>query len=103
MLGSSLGTVENAAFSEISRTSFGENASSANEDFFTGKPNIPELGYNFLFRNYKPETGKWMSSDPLGYPDGWNNTAYVNNRVTVCFDWLGGVIIAIGGANESIH
>ena len=33
--------------------------------------------------------GKWTTSDPLGYPDGWNNLAYVNNGVTNTFDWLG--------------
>ena len=26
----------------------------------------------------------------LGYPDGWNNLAYVNNRITGAIDWLGG-------------
>jgi RHS repeat-associated protein len=89
MLGSSLGVVESGKFCEIRRTSFGENASSANEDFFTGKPNVEGLGYAFLFRNYRSETGKWMSSDPLGYPDGWNNLAYVNNWVTYAIDYLG--------------
>jgi pimeloyl-ACP methyl ester carboxylesterase len=43
-----------------------------------------------------------MSSDPLGYPDGWNNLAYCNNSVTVAFDWLGGTqVIVIGGADET--
>jgi RHS repeat-associated protein len=53
---------------------------------FTGKPYIGELGYAFLFRNYRPEQGKWQTADPLGYPDGWNNLAYVNNGVTEFFD-----------------
>jgi hypothetical protein len=47
------------------------------------------LGYSFLFRNYRADVGKWTTSDPLGYPDGWNNLAYVNNWVTMAFDWLG--------------
>ena len=59
---------------------------------FTGKPYIGELGYAFLFRNYRPGLGKWQTSDPLGYPDGWNNFAYVNNGVTMHFDFLGGKI-----------
>ena len=69
-------------------TAFGE---SENVDaFFTGKPLVGELGYAFLFRNYRPEQGKWQTADPLGYPDGWNNFAYVNNGVTMNIDWLGG-------------
>ena len=70
-------------------TAFGE---SDNVDaFFTGKPLVGELGYAFLFRNYRPEQGKWQTADPLGYPDGWNNFAYVNNAVTMAIDWLGGL------------
>jgi RHS repeat-associated protein len=91
MAGSSLGSFQNNNYTEINRNSFGYNASSAiNEDFFTGKPNIEGLGYAFFLRNYKPETGKWMSADPLGYPDGWNNLAYVNNHATTSIDPLGG-------------
>jgi hypothetical protein len=30
-----------------------------------------------------------MSSDPIGYPDGWNNFAYVNNWVTGAIDRFG--------------
>ncbi len=47
------------------------------------------IGYAFLFRNYRAETGKWMSSDPLGYPDGWNNLAYCGNAATSGLDPLG--------------
>ena len=57
---------------------------------FTGKPMVDELGYTFLFRDYSPNQGKWTTTDPLGYPDGWNNLAYVNNGVIEAFDWLGG-------------
>ena len=57
---------------------------------FTGKPHVAELGYAFLFRNYNSSLGKWSTSDPLGYPDGWNNFAYGNNKVTNGFDYLGG-------------
>lgn len=108
MLGSSLGTAENGTFGEIPRTAFGEQLSNsstpalsnfsndlsgealAKSDFFTGKPQVEGLGYSFLFRNYKPEIGKWQTSDPIGYPDGWNNFAYCNNGVTNRFDILGG-------------
>jgi RHS repeat-associated protein len=94
MLGSSLGVVESGKFCEIRRTSFGELMPDAScllpeQDFFTGKPSVEGLGYAFLFRNYRAETGKWQSSDPLGYPDGWNNLAYVNNFVVGAIDRFG--------------
>ena len=83
MLGSTLAVNDKA----VEMTSFGE---TDNENvFFTGKPMIDELGYSFLFRDYNPNQGKWTTSDPLGYPDGWNNLAYVNNRVSNCFDFAG--------------
>jgi RHS repeat-associated protein len=68
-------------------TSFGETADK--NAFFTGKPMIDELGYSFLFRDYNPNQGKWTTSDPLGYPDGWNNLAYVNNGASFSIDILG--------------
>ncbi len=57
--------------------------------FFTGKPLVGELGYAFLMRNYRSDTGKWQTSDPLGYPDGWNNYAYCNNEITETIDLFG--------------
>jgi RHS repeat-associated protein len=60
--------------------------------FFTGKPQVEGLGYAFLFRNYRADLGKWQTADPLGYPDGWNNLAYVNNGVTSAIDTNGGFI-----------
>ena len=83
MLGSTLAINGNP----VEMTSFGE--TDGNNAFFTGKPMIDELGYAFLFRAYDPAQGKWTTSDPLGYPDGWNNLAYCNNGVTVNIDWLG--------------
>ena len=76
----------------VKMTSFGETADK--NAFFTGKPMIDELGYTFLFRNYRSDYGKWQTTDPLGYPDGWNNLAYCNNGVTVSIDWFGGVTIS---------
>ena len=59
---------------------------------FTGKPYIGELGVAFLFRNYRSDYGKWQTTDPLGYPDGWNNLAYVNNEVIGAVDICGTLI-----------
>ena len=82
-----LGTTLAVNGNPVEMTSFGEtNDSSA---FFTGKPMIEELGYSFLFRDYNPSHGRWTTADPLGYPDGWNNLAYVNNNVTIYVDYLG--------------
>ncbi len=87
LLGNTLGVKDQSSYQPIKMTAFGE---SDNVDaFFTGKPLVGELGYAFLFRNYRPEQGKWQTADPLGYPDGWNNMAYCNNEVTSYIDWLG--------------
>ena len=93
LLGNTLGVKDQSSYQPIKMTAFGE---SDNADaFFTGKPLVGELGYAFLFRNYRPEQGKWQTTDPLGYPDGWNNLAYVNNGVTMNIDWLGGCVLGI--------
>ena len=100
MLGTTLGVKSGEQVNQVNMTAFGEplrlaaNGDSAkNQDAFHRKPHIGELGYAFLFRNYRPEQGKWQTADPLGYPDGWNNLAYVNNGVTSAIDWLGGETI----------
>ena len=86
MLGSTLAVNGNP----VEMTSFGETADK--NAFFTGKPMVDELGYSFLFRDYNPNQGKWTTTDPLGYPDGWNNLAYCNNGVIGAIDWLGGIV-----------
>ena len=46
--------------------------------FYTGKPFDAELNsYIFKFRNYSPETMRWNTADPSGFPDGANNYCYV--------------------------
>ena len=94
MLGNTLGVKDGEKFSAIDRDAFGElkpgEKPNLAVNFFTGKPEIDGLGYNFLFRNYRADLGKWQTTDPLGYPDGWNNLAYVNNGVTMNIDWSGG-------------
>ena len=92
ILGTTLGIKNEQGFEAINMTAFGEPKEN-NADkvgFFTGKPYIGELGYAFLFRNYRADQGKWQTKDPLGYPDGWNNLAYVNNKVSSSIDFLGG-------------
>ena len=99
MLGNTLGVKGKNAYQPIKMTAFGE---SDNVDaFFTGKPLVGELGYAFLFRNYRSEQGKWQTADPLGYPDGWNNFAYVNNAVTMAIDWQGTEWVKVGDFSGS--
>ena len=93
------------------------------DSFFTGKPHVGEMGYVFLFRAYRADQGKWNSQDPvalaitlptaadfqknssfiktLGYPDGWNNLAYVNNSVVDYIDFNGGEVIKVRSGSGS--
>ena len=104
ILGTTLGIKNEKGFDAISMTAFGEPTTSQpnnstteidNVGFFTGKPYIGELGYAFLFRNYRADQGKWQTKDPLGYPDGWNNLAYVNNNVLNSIDLWGALEIYV--------
>ncbi len=90
MFNDMLGSTLNIGGRAVNMTAFGE--STDTNAMYTGKPYIGELGYAFLFRNYRSDYGKWQTTDPLGYPDGWNNLAYVNNNVIFCIDLLGGWI-----------
>ena len=95
MLGTSLGTVRGREYSQITKTSFGADSNSA-DSFFTGKPHVEDLGYAFLFRNYRADMGKWLSQDLIGYPDGWNNLAYCGNSVIANIDYNGLWTVQIG-------
>ena len=94
MLGSTLGAVNGKEYSAVDKTAFGVSNSGTNT-FFTGKPYIADLGYAFLFRNYRADVGKWQTQDPLGYPDGWNNFAYCGNSVIAAIDLNG---LSAGGS-----
>ena len=87
MLGSTIGIRSGKEYRETGMTAFGE--TDEKSAMFTGKPYIGELGYAFLFRNYRADQGKWQTQDPLGYPDGWNNFAYCNNYIISCLDLYG--------------
>ena len=56
--------------------------------FYTGKPLVGDV-YQFKYRQYSPELGRWLSFDPSGYPDGPNNVIYVNNYVLTALDIFG--------------
>ena len=107
MLGNTLGVKDGEKFSAIDRDAFGElkpgEKPNLAVNFFTGKPEIDGLGYSFLFRNYRADLGKWQTTDPLGYPDGWNNLAYVNNWVIDSIDRLGTDIYHVYDSDGTIH
>ena len=87
MFNDMLGSTLNIGGKAVNMTAFGESADT--NAMYTGKPYIGELGYAFLFRNYRSDYGKWQTTDPIGYPDGWNNLAYVNNGCAYSYDMLG--------------
>ena len=68
--------------------------------FYTGKPYLASFsGYAFKFRSYDPELARWTSEDPSGFPDGSNNTIYVNNKSTNAIDLMGLNIYSITNPN----
>ena len=40
-------------------------------------------------RNYRAGLAKWQTTDPMGYPDGWNQLAYCGNGVVSRIDYQG--------------
>ncbi len=90
ILGSTLGYSAASNIQKKWRTAFGQSNLPEIYNFFTGKPSINGLGYNFFLRNYNANNGKWNGTDPLGYPDGWNNLLYASNAGTTSVDPLGG-------------
>ena len=97
-LGNTVAVKNDEAYCTTSMTAFGESTDSG--AFFTGKPFVGELGYAFLMRSYRPENGKWQSTDPLGYPDGWNQLAYCNNGVTSSVDLWGCIEFMFDGDTD---
>jgi RHS repeat-associated protein len=99
MLGTTIGAKKNGKYSAVALTAFGERLDnvdstspairSLGEGWFTGKPYVEGLGRTFLMRNYRAGLAKWQTSDPMGYPDGWNQLAYCGNEVISSVDFLG--------------
>ena len=83
----------------MSYAPFGENYNnSGTSDYnFTGQNQDTEAGYtgydDFLFREYSPVQGRWLSPDPAGMaavnttnPQSWNRYAYVLNNPLALVD-----------------
>ena len=93
-LGTTVGAKKDGKYSAAALIVFGEDLSSSPSpstltSFFTGKPMVEGLGHTFLMRNYRAGLAKWQTSDPMGYPDGWNQLVYCNNGVTSAVDLWG--------------
>ena len=67
-----LGNTLSQGDSQLNCTAYGEGLEQGR---YTGKSFVKELGsYVFKHRLYSPETLRWNTKDPLGYPDGINNS-----------------------------
>ncbi len=54
------------------------------------KRHDPETGFIYFSRRYyAPETGRWITPDPLGFADGPNMYAYVKSNPLTKFDLYG--------------
>ena len=104
MLGTTVGAKAKGKYSAAALTAFGENHLTTqppnHQTFFTGKPYIEGLGHAFLFRNYRAGLGKWLTADPLGYPDGWNQLGYLGNSANFVVDLYGACRIPRQGYEE---
>ena len=95
ILGTTLGVSGNDNYTPSSMTAFGDTANCqlSTTTFFTGKPHVDGFGHAFLLRNYRADLGKWLTTDPFGYPDGWNQMAYCGNGGVGRLDFIGGATI----------
>jgi len=57
---------------------------------FSTKPMIEGLGmYDYGYRYYSPETGRWISRDPIQEEGGYNLYGFVGNDGVNAWDYLG--------------
>jgi RHS repeat-associated protein len=92
-------TQSRTKYFDVSYAPFGEdyNDSGTMDYNFTGQNQDTETGYyDFLFREYSPVQGRWISPDPAGTaaadptnPQSWNRYAYVLNNPLALVDPLG--------------
>ena len=82
-----LGSTLSIGESQFKSSAYGEGEEQGR---FTGKPFVEELGsYVFHHRLYSPETLRWNTKDPTGFPDGINNSLYVCGDPVSKLDPLG--------------
>ena len=92
-------TTGTSVYADVAYAPYGEAyaQSGASDLSFTGQNNdtVSNL-YDFLFREYHPVQGRWISPDPAGVgaadpmnPESWNRYAYVGNQPCDSIDPLG--------------
>jgi RHS repeat-associated protein len=105
-------TPSRTMYSSTSYAPFGENYNGAGTTdlSFTGQnqDTVPGL-YDFMFRRYSPNQGRWISPDPAGLaavdpmdPQSWNRYAYVTNRPLTSIDPLGLDCIYLNDSGEGV-
>jgi RHS repeat-associated protein len=82
-------TMGELIYGDVAYAPFGETYSSKDTEYlsFTGQQQDTIAGlYDFLYREYNPTQGRWISPDPSGLsavdpsnPQSWNRYAYVGN------------------------
>jgi RHS repeat-associated protein len=92
-------TQSRTKYFDVSYAPFGEdyNDLGTTDYNFTGQNQYTETGYyDFLFREYSPVQGRWLSPDPAGTaaadptnPQSWNRYVYVLNNPLALVDPLG--------------
>jgi RHS repeat-associated protein len=82
-----LGNTLSQGAKQFNSTAYGEGVEQGR---FTGKSFVEQLGsYVFHHRLYSPETLRWSTKDPTGFPDGINNSLYVCGDPVSKLDPLG--------------
>ena len=104
-------TQSRTKYFDVSYAPFGENYNpSGTTDYnFTGQNQDTETGYyDFLFREYSPVQGRWLSPDPAGMatadptiPQSWNRYAYALNNPLIFIDPLGLFCVWDDGSYDS--